>query len=109
MKKEIRWLFTEWSLGLSSFRIYDSYDTFNYITGREIGGGNNVNWFNIDNVKREIELFAEKNNIKIKGLNETLNDIKSHGFSYKNSEKQQYILDAEKRNKEKGTNIKIID
>lgn len=71
-KKEVKWLFTDWGFGLSSVSIYDSYESFNLITKREIDKDGCIQWFNIDNIKREIEEYGIKNNIKIKGLGETL-------------------------------------
>lgn len=104
IKKDRRWLFTDWSFGLNSFKIYDSFDTFNFITGRTIIEGKNINWFNLDNIEREIRVFGDKNNIKIMGLKETLSDLKNNGFCYNDKNKNHYILEAEKR-----SNIKIIE
>ena len=81
LKKEVKYLFTDWASGMSSFKIYDSYDSFNLITQRDITK-NGIQWFNIDNVQREIEEYSIKNNIKFKGLGETLRDICGEEISY---------------------------
>ena len=105
-KKEERWLFTDWAFGMSSFKIYDSFETFNLITSRTINSGGITNWFNIDNIKREIEEYAKSHpNIKIKGLKETLGDIHSMGFSYTDKTKKKDI----EINSLSDRNIKIID
>ena len=114
-KKGDKWLFTDWQLGLSEFKIYDDFDSFNLITKRTITQGRCTNWFNIDNVKREIEEYATKNNIRIKGLNETLQSLKSNGFSYTDKGKEKAIKDANERNKNRdvfnkfSTEIRIIE
>ena len=100
-KKKECWLFTDWGFALSDFKIYDSYDSFNLITKRTIDKGGCINWFNIDNVKREIEEYAQKNNIKIKGLNETIQSIKSKGFSYTDKDKEKTIQEANEKNKKR--------
>lgn len=100
IKKEERWLFTDWGFALRNFKIYDSYNSFKLITERKLSDGEYTNWFNIDNVKREIQAYQEKHpEIKLRGITETLKTLESHGFSYKNSQKKQAQLDADKRNK----------
>ena len=101
-------LFTDWALGLSNFKIYDSFKTLNLITERTIDENGYTNWFNIDNIKREIESYAKNNNIKFIGLKETLKNIKDNGFSYTDKTKFEFIKEAEKRY-EKGIKIKIIE
>lgn len=114
-KKEVKWLFTDWGFGLSNFKIYDSFDSFNLITKRTITQGRCTNWFNIDNIKREIEEYAKSNNVKIKGLKETLHDLKCAGFSYTDTTKNSAIKDANKMNENRNvsnpfsTEIRIIE
>lgn len=115
-KQKERWLFTDWGFGMSNFKIYDSYETFNLITKRQISNGEYTNWFNIDNVKQEIENYQKNHpEIKIKGVKETMQSIKSAGFSYSNSNKDKSQLDADTRNKnynhnnQFSTKIKLID
>ena len=112
--KDEKWLFTDWGFGLSEFKIYDSYGSFNLITKRTIRKGRTTNWFNIDNVKREIEEWSKNNNVKIKGLKETLEGIKSEGFHYTDKGKEKAIEDANLKNKNRNTSnpfsteIKIV-
>ena len=115
INKKDRWLFTDWGMGLSSFKIYDSFDTRNLITERTIDQNGRTNWFNIDNIKREIEVYAKDNNVKIKGLNETIQDLRSTGFSYTDKTKEEYTKDANKRSTDRDksnrftTEIRIIE
>lgn len=114
-KKEVRYLFTDWGFGLSSVKIYDSYESFNLITQREIDKNGCVQWFNIDNIQREIEEYGIKNNIKFKGLGETLRDINENGFSYSDKDKDDTILRVLKQNSNRDKSnryskeIKVID
>ena len=105
---EKKYLFVDWSFCLRSFMIYDSYVTMNIITKRIIEEDGYTNWFNIDNIKKEIISYSKKNNIKIGGLKETINDIHTKGFSYTNKTKHENILSAEEKNKN-GIKIKIIE
>jgi len=93
-----KWLFTDWGFGMSHFKIYDSYDSFNLITSRDIRKGNHIQWFNIDNIKREIKEWSKVNGVKLKGLNETLKSIEEAGFSYTDSDKEKTISQANKQN-----------
>ncbi len=34
--KEVKYLFTDWGSGMANFKIYDSYESFNLITQRDI-------------------------------------------------------------------------
>jgi hypothetical protein len=103
--KEERYLFTDYGFGLSHFKIYDSFETFNLITERIIREDSVTNWFNIDNIRREIEEYERLNpNIKLVGLIETLNSIHENGFSY--TDKDFNETRSEIKNKR---NIKMID
>ncbi len=115
-KKGEKWLFTDWGFGLSYLKIYDDFDSYNLITERKIDEKGCLNWFNIDNVKREIEDYAKNNNVKIRGLNETIQSIKSKGFSYTDKfTKEKAIESADKRNKNRDKSntyskeIKVIE
>lgn len=114
-KKEVKWLFTDWGFGLSSVSIYDSYESFNLITKREIDKDGCIQWFNIDNIKREIEEYGIKNNIKIKGLGETLATIDENGFSYSDKNKNDTILRVATQNANRdrrnrySKDVRIID
>lgn len=97
MSKE-KWLFTDWGFGMSHFTIYDSFQSFNPITSRDIRKGNHIHWFNIDNIKREIKEWSKVNGVKLKGLNETLKSIEEAGFSYTDKDKEKTISQANKQN-----------
>ena len=99
-----KYLFTDWGFGLSNMKIYDSYDSFNLITQREISKDGCIRWFNIDNVKREIEEYGIKNNIKFKGLGETLRDIDAEGFSYSDKDEEKTISKVLKQNNNRDKN-----
>lgn len=99
-KKPKYWLFTDWSWGMSEFKIYTSYSDMKIITYRKIKSGNITNWFNIDNVKGEIIEYSKLNNINIKGLNETLDCIDSYGFSYNDKNIETYIKKSNEINKD---------
>lgn len=113
MKK--KYLFTDWGFGLSNMKIYDSFESFNLITQREISKNGCIQWFNIDNVRREIEEYGVKNNIKLKGLHETLRDINGEGFSYSDKDKEKTISKVLKQNSNRDKNnpfskeIRIIE
>lgn len=112
--RDEKWLFTDWGFGLSHFKIYDSSNSFNLITERTINSGGVIHWFNIDNVKREIEEWSKINNVKLRGLKETLDGIKSEGFHYTDKGEERAIKDAYLRNKNRdksnpfSSEIKII-
>lgn len=99
-KKTEYWLFTDWSWGMSEFKIYTSYSDMKLITYRNIKSGNITNWFNVDNIKREIIEYSKLNNINIKGLNETLDSINSVGFSYNDKNIETYIKKSNEINKD---------
>ena len=102
-------LFIEWGPSLGYFTIYTSLKEYSSITGRDIDDGSYVNWFNIDNIRREIENYSEKNNLKIdeKNLKLFLKKIEEKGQSYSDKNLSEIIKDVEERNNQ-GIKIKII-
>jgi hypothetical protein len=107
-KKPEHWLFTDWSLYMSEFKIFTSYEDMKLITSRKIWStfrwiigqirqGEITNWFNLDNIENEIKDYAKQHDLKIKGLKITLNDLKKTGWSYTN--KETALIEAEEKNK----------
>jgi len=103
-------LFIEWGPSLGYFTIYTSLKEYSSITGRDIDDGSYVNWFNIDNIRREIEDYSEKYDFKLdeKNLKNLLKSIEEKGFSYSDKNKLEIIKDVEQRNID-GIKIKIIN
>ena len=99
------YLYTEWWF-LDYFKIYTSFEDYKLITTRRIIDGDVINMFNIDNVEREIIEYGENNNLNIKGISETISDIKksAKGYFYTDT------CDVSKYEKEfKDKKIKIIE
>jgi hypothetical protein len=107
LKKKKLLLFIDWGYALKYFTI-SSYDED--ITSRQIDDGCYTCWFNIDNVKREIENYSEKNNFKLdeKKLKVFLKSIEVKGLSYSDKNKLEIQTDIEERNKQ-GIKIKMIE
>lgn len=106
-KKKLN-LFIYWEL--EYFTIHPSPESVFIITSRDIYDGVYTNWFNIDNVRREIENYSEKNNLKIdeKNLKLFLKNIEEKGVSYSDKNKSEVQKDVEERNTQ-GIKIKIIE
>ena len=85
MKNKKLKLFIDWPLGLKYFTIYNATDEkYDIITERQIDDGAYTCWFNIDNIRQEIEDYSKENNFKLdqKELKNFLKDITDKGFSY---------------------------
>lgn len=107
LKKKKLSLFIDWEL--TYFTIHQSHEDGNVITSRDLTDGSYTNWFNIDNIRREIENYSEKNNLKIdeKNLKLFLKKIEEKGHSYSDKNLSEIMKDVEERNNQ-GIKIKII-
>ena len=111
MKNKKLKLFIDWSLGLKYFAIYNEInDKYDIITERQIDDGAYTCWFNIDNIKREIEDYSKENNFKLdqKELKNFLKSIEEKGFSYSDKNFSEIQKDVTERNSQ-GIKVKIIE
>jgi len=108
LKKKKLSLFIVWEI--TYFTIHPSYEDDYCITSRDLTDGYYTNWFNIDNIRREIEDYSEKNNLKIdeKKFKSFLKDIEDKGFSYSDKNLSEITKDVEERNSQ-GIKIKMIE
>ena len=94
--------------------IYDSFETRNVIYKLTLyyKNGESVynNYYNIDSIKQIIKNYEINNNIKLYGINETINSLKKYcdGYYYYNKDKNNLLEEVEK-NRKKGIYINIID
>jgi len=111
MKNKKIKLFIDWSLGLKYFRIYNTMDEkYDFITERQVDDGAYTCWFNIDNIRREIQDYAKTNNLKLdeKELKNFLIDISKKGLSYSDKYFSETQKDVAERNSQ-GIKVKIIE
>lgn len=97
-KKETKYLSAcvSW-IGKSSFEILDN-KTFETITGRVLRQNGKQCWFNITNVKNEVNAYAERLGLK-SDLGELFICIDREGFSYHDREKaEQKLADTNRTN-----------
>ena len=110
MKSKKLKLLIDWSLGLKYFTIYNTDEKYDIITERQIDDGAYANWFNIDNIRREIEDYSKENNFKLdqKELKNFLKSIAEKGFSYSDKNLSEMQKEVEERNS-RGIKVKIIE
>lgn len=111
MKNKKVKLIIDWSLGLKYFTIYNEIDEkYDIITDRQIDDGAYTCWFNIDNIRREIQDYSKKNNLKLdeKELKNFLTEITEKGLSYSDKNFSEIQKDVAERNSQ-GIKIKIIE
>lgn len=85
--------YISWGAGFNSFRIING-DTYETITSRCLRENGKRCWFNIANVKREVDEYAKKIGVR-SDLGELFICIERDGLSYHDKEKaMQKLIDT---------------
>lgn len=104
-RDEVKYLhaYISWGAGFNSFRIING-ETYETITSRNLRENGKRCWFNITNVKNEVNEYAKKIGVK-SDLGELFICIEKDGLSYHDKEKTiQKLIDTGRTNR-----ITLID
>ena len=96
--------YISWVGGMRSFRILNG-DNYDIISERELRQNGKQCWFNLTNVKNEVNEYAKKLGLKTTGLGELFICIENDGFSY--SDKDPRFDEVKQKAKERS--ITLID
>ena len=95
--------YVSWGWALSSFKIVNG-DTYETITERDLRKNGKQCWFNLTNIKKEVEDYAKKHNLKT-DLGELYFSLDKQGLSY--SHLEPHLDEIKKIAKERS--ITLID
>ena len=96
--------YVSWEFGFKSFQILNS-DNFDVISERKLIKDGKQCWFDISNVRKEVEIYAKERDLSLSGLDELYQCINDEGFSYSHKDPNLEVV----KSKAKQKSIILID